>query len=797
MNFILFVLLACCVPLHVSAQTLSSAVQSVTTYKSCAVSPLNQAPLSSGSNATNFQNPCDNIGQSETVTEIRVTVFPRRVAGEDNFVFNLKPRHSNQPGLETTYNINDICGGSVVGSNCTILNDKLDITIESTALYAKYEMKRRKYSVPYWYEVFTCDNVLFTSSTGLKPVFNDRTQFGQSTDCFELSTNTPGLDNTGDSEAVCEVDASKISKFATPGSTQSLDDPGKTTTLYCATDLSTMSGGSVPSDSQEEESYVSIQAFRNFPMCSAFDISSKPLGLMNLRITVNNGTSSQQIILSTTDGGAVNAVPNQMYARINRINTGVGQIGNILSGLMVTCIPSSDGDGSGNEYSGILDDTASQTTDGFSIKNPWSVQVCQDEDCSGQEGEPGILDYVNCNIPVAPCRANIGGSKPNSFWYYVPSDLISQYGTFCNQNGVDPDYLYTNAGSMFEVCEAAAACQPSPGTSQFDGLDADCTIYNGQCIPGYDTPASLNTQTFSRALTPCQVNQQMATFAEEYVEGDFSKGYFWMPPGYDPANPNFWVKGTELLTNALGGDSDEVSVDLSIYVVGEFLGEIQTASTAVFETTAQICTAVEGGEGSAIAVVRNTGASAGRFLVTATFFTTNETAAFTIETSSVPNTNTGAIFQDVAVNAFANVRFDYFYSGSDGNNVEVEFTLSSLVGNGELVLLQEVRIGCVITGGIDIPEPDGSFRFRENPPGGVEYQCDGTFNIFCWNNLSISDWIGHFIMLTLLLIPALLAVLTIVYLCADVHYMSKQVEYAKKMSEYESEAARLGRQNRR
>lgn len=768
-------------------QTLFGSVQSVTTYDSCSVSPLAESPLKFGSPNTSYASPCDSVGMGQTITEVRLTVFPNRVPNQDQLVFStsFSPKHTNQADVGGTYNIDDVCGGVPVGGNCSILNDNLVITIESTSLYSDYQLLRRAYNAPYAYEVAVCQTNQNDPSDTTTPFYlygttQCKEQSAVALGCMDEGVNVGGVNTGGQSASVCPASVSSGNQFYTPPSSKTLSTACQT--LFCRTQQPNLVG--VP--------WVSMTPYSVYPICSIFDIQQRPSGKMNIRLTVNNGTQSQQVLLSTSQSGSVQAIPGEMFARINRINTGAGIIGNTVGGAVVTCKSEADANPNqmGDIANGILNDAATSDADGFTIANPYYSQACPKGQCSANSGTSvGLEGITNCNLPAAKCRANIGADNPNSMWYYVPPEFLTQYGLGCNQNGIKPESMYNRPSVQLQVCEAASFCQKGPTTNTSSN---DCSPGTGTCIPGFQQFVSEALRPSSHTFTPCQVSQQFASHLAKYVANDFD-GYFWMPPGFDPEQPNWWLVGDTLRSYALGGSSNEVSVDLSIYIVGQFLGEIQTASTGVFAGVSQVCSTVQGGGGTAVANVRNTGASPGNFLVTATFNSTEAGASFTIESTGLTTLtgNVATIVQPIAVADVAQFLFEYTYEGSDTNAIAVTFVLFTLAGNGELVQLQTTSVGCDVVAPIKFVDGQGAFNFFDTGGNGKK-PCSGTFNILCWTNLSFGDWVGHLVAIAILLIPAIMIIMILSYLTADAVIYTKRVRLAHQERQLKTEAQQIG-----
>ena len=790
-----FLILVCCACICYT-QTLTGSVDTVTQYDSCAVSPLGSSPLNQGGPSNNFTSPCSQLpgGSSSKVTEIRLTVLPKRVLDQENLVFTQQTTfnisHVLTAAQSGDFDITQPCSGVPQGAPCNLFTNTITISIESTALYATYQLLKKRISLPYAYKIYQCQ------TDGNVGVDSDVPFFVNTVDCAdaakehggcyeELGNYKPGVSDSGSAESVCPADFTTIgsagaSKFYDPPASTTMDS--KCNVLYCRTNELNQNG----------QPWVSQTFVRVNPVCAIFDVLSRPSALMNIKLKVTVGSTTQELILSTDQGGAIQSIPGLMYARINDEDTGIGLLGNTISGNIVTCNTCSKDMNQNNCDLGVLQDAASTSSDGFTIQNPWSTQSCKGQtgaQCTATNGNEGLRD---CNLPSSLCRKNIGATPSDAWWYYVPPEFSQQYGTGCNENGVTND-IYNLFDIQAKVCNVASLCGSNGG-------DVVCGSDGGVCVPAYQQ-ATLGSN-FRRTETPCQVSQYWANLLEQYTNIDnkaedrFKEGYFFMPPGYQPPNPQFWIQGSRLITPALGGTSDEVGIDLSIYIDATFLGDIQTASTGVFVGVGQFCSAVDGGSGSAAAQVRNTGNVPGTFTVTCKFIT-DESSSITIEAEGISfdeGTLTAEITMPIAANSFDDFDFQYQYQGTSGTSVQVQFTLFTVAGNGQLAQLQQETIGCTVVASEQFNPQIGQL----NTYVGQDQQQCTTFELTCWDDLSVWDWIMR--ILVFILVGVIFIIIFVSSVGCCVRYaqasrnLKKQQDAIDKGTELKHEYQELKRQ---
>lgn len=110
-------------------------------------------------------------------------------------------------------------------------------------------------------------------------------------------------------------------------------------------------------------------------------------------------------------------------------------------------------------------------------------------------------------------------SNPPRRWFYIPSPWSSRYGTDSNTYGAEPYKILNEMAQSGDVCRGLAL------PSEFvPGLALDP-----------DPPDAAITDKFSPSL--CDM------FAQTQAGKTF-----WLPPGYDPADPNWWIDDSALFT---------------------------------------------------------------------------------------------------------------------------------------------------------------------------------------------------------------------------------------------------------
>ncbi len=756
-------------------QSLEGVVESVTTYPTCLESPLNQLPLSQGSASNNFTNPCEQYGNDNNVTAIRVNIRPNR-SQATKLVFSLY--HSTNASSSSVYSQKQNCSGTNNGANCFVLADPLILSFESTELWAVYQLIRKKYSIPYAYYVFVNQDVKLPNGgqtdfdTAAETIDCSALDYDASTaGVFQLEVNG----QNGKSQSVCpqmflNSQYSKLNQFYSP--------PGNS---YVSQTTDPQTGNATPTDAQctallcryldddQNSHYLGVLPREVEPLCTVFDILQRPTGLMNVKLNVTTSQGTQILVLSTTDGGDLQAVPGLLSAQITNINTGIGLIGRTISGYIITCNTCNDDNaGDINCELGLVDDTAGVTVPGdtFTITNPYTSQA-------GTQGIPGKKGYTDCNLPAAVCRENVGGTPANAWWYYVSSLTNYQYGLGCDMNGVKPT-IYNQQTVRDYVCPIAL----EKATSSDSSLGA----FAGACIPGFPQQGNALILGDNVVFTPCQVSQIWAQFLGQYTgvnttDGthSFSSGYFNMPPAFNPPSPNYFIKNSQLYTLALGGDSSEVSVDIIIYLQGEFVGQINLVSPGVFSSAGLACTSAQEDQGALSYSVKNTGSTAGQYQVVATaILPSGDTPqVFSFTAVGVPGTLSATQSIEVAAGQVGTNIFDYTYTGQAGSALNMQLELYIPSGSGNFVLLQKEVVKCTIAGPgrfIDNIQSNVAANNYVPPPQPCSW-----FDLTCWNNLGLEEWlIRGFILIMSLLILLTLNVFIIYAIVRECMYWNEE-----------------------
>lgn len=763
----------------VYSQSLSGIVLSVTTYATCAISPLNQLPLSQGSSSNNFTNPCEQYGYDQNVTAVRVLIRPNR-AGASKLVFNLY--HTTNSSTAGSYDYNKNCSGTASGANCIVLTNPLVLSFDSTALYAQYELLRRKYASPYAYAVLVNDNVNLPS-TAAKNSFS----YVETVDCSGLTVNNDvwqiGFKPTGNSQTGTQSCPSTLtSNGKVSVENQFYDPPGSTyvseagySMPYLGTSIANndactvlMCQSPIAPQLFQPQAYFGIVTRGLEPLCTIFDIVQRPTGLMNIRLIATTANSTQTVIMSTTNGGSLQAIPGILSAKINTIDTGIGQIGRVIPGVIVTC-NTCDNDNSGNVNCelGLVNDMAGvvAANDTFTIINPWTNQTST----PGTQGTPGIEHLVNCNLPASICRRNIGGLPSAASWYYIPPELNFVVGTGCNQNGMEAT-IYNQPDIQARVCNAILGCSSNVVNFTSNG----CDYLAGMCVPGFPQQSSGGlTLGQNVVFTFCEISQIWARFLAQYTgvansgTYNFNDGYFWMPPGYDPASNPFFIVNQKLLTLALGGDSSEVSVDITVYVSGSFIAQVNVVAPGEFIAQGQACTSASQDAGALTYSVKNTGATVGNYLISATAILPagNTPNTFTFEGVGVGNL-TSVETLEIPAGGIGSGAFDYTYTGTTGSSMTILLVLSIPAGNGQFTVIEQETVTCTTVGGevfIDNLQQNVSSTVYVNPPAPCAW-----WQIFtCWSGLNwFALLIRIFILCTFILFyGTVLVVLIIAIVC--------------------------------
>lgn len=291
-----------------------------------------------------------------------------------------------------------------------------------------------------------------------------------------------------------------------------------------------------------------------------------------------------------------------------------------------------------------------------------------------------------------------------AWWYYVPPAEVNQYNEFCNANG------WMNYG-VFSTTSTSLMCDNSPGT----------------CVPGYDT-RFYNARRFDPNATSNDdgypykwpTTKTPLYVARTFVDYELQKPGATnipinLPPGWNAANPNYWVNNDYLFsdsskTGAPVFPEGSLYVRIELAVAGELLGTATSfspgklcytpqnlPSSGVTKTCSQdpedqatdSCTVfINGGGGTLKTVVYNTGTKVG---------------TYTIKGNC---TNGASIDPDfdfsVSPNAYSEVDLAMAFVNIDGTNPICDVNL--YVGYSPDILLSSLRFECqMVKSGYDAP----------------------------------------------------------------------------------------------
>ncbi len=289
------------------------------------------------------------------------------------------------------------------------------------------------------------------------------------------------------------------------------------------------------------------------PTCNVWDIEGNPRAIMNVRATLTYGNKQMSVVIGTEQGNTIAAVDNVLYMQIVRTGFGSGVVASSLPGMIVTCGSCAPGDKTcGNAPFDDLP-TADGNSDGFTLYNPW--QTSKD---------------TSCSLPLAACRRQfqLGARPSNGFWFYVPPALAPTYAYgVCNSNGFASYQALAgqNSNSRGIVNRICSSIQQSI---------ASC-IPGIQQLPGFSLPQS----TFT--YTPCLVEQLFASRQVCYNNKNCQQTVSFLPLDYNvgPGLSEYFVQNGRIYRNALDTATSQGSVEIALYVSGDFLGVVTSISS--------------------------------------------------------------------------------------------------------------------------------------------------------------------------------------------------------------------------
>jgi hypothetical protein len=323
------------------------------------------------------------------------------------------------------------------------------------------------------------------------------------------------------------------------------------------------------------------------PLCDVYEISNPAVPMFNVTVVLTNSTGAQQTLVvgtaanETTDGFVPFALSSDGSFRIDLTNIDQprGQTMPIQPGFIVVC---------GNR----LDNTqpARQdfigSSDALGLVNPFTQmnnQVPQTGSSTGRMPLPSTyLQFQETGV-IPDIIKTSPGNVP-AWWYFVPPEKTIQYGDRCNQNG------WLNYGT-YDYSSATEMCAGRQGT----------------CVPGYDLRGGTSQSQedpirFPTVNTPCNVARQFVNFETggganmaqgKPLNSPTSSGSTvidvpdFLPIGWDPFNPNFWVHRDGLFSDTKNGNpayvSGDVFVRLSLAIAGILVSDSVSVSGGYLE----------------------------------------------------------------------------------------------------------------------------------------------------------------------------------------------------------------------
>ena len=594
-------------------------------------------------NNTNIDDrtPCGLIGEKKNITEIRVNLKVNRKQNSDNIVFTLNSiPDNNNNNNNNNNNSNGICSGTILGKNCKYLKNPLEITFETSKLVSVYTMiENKKLNVPYAYYGAKCPRL--------------------SSD-FEASVLNPGKISSAKTVDLSVIELSKNIDKSAFGDCKILDNIGYIETLGNTNVCPTLSldekleacyyPEKISYLNEEEIDILYCQQIEDntnniddeiintftirevLPSCNVFDLLSSPRGLMNAKIfikSLSNNTLNEiisEIELSTLQNGDLQIDKDRLIlGQVLNLELGTSIIGEPLDGKIITCntceINTDDVDNNNdntinfsNECKpGFLSDIpkdllSSGDEDDFIAKtiNPWQFYLetrlnsksNSNVYCNKNEFLNPSSDQIYCTLPTEKCRKLLkNNDNENGFWmYYNEIQSNTMFGEGFNKLGMtskivlDRDY-----GKLFCL-----------------------TNLTGDGIPGYEQGNLLNE---IKVPTPCEIQLNWANLLSNLDISPNLKNFdLGMPYDFNYLIPQYWVDNNYLYRDAYNGGSDEVELDVLIYINGDIIGEVIEISPGKIISTNLKCTVPQGSpNGELIVYIQNTGEITGNYKVTADF----------------------------------------------------------------------------------------------------------------------------------------------------------------------------------
>jgi len=789
---------------NASGQVLNGDVRSVTTFDTCTNSPLASDPKLAQTVLSTLQNdlsgnldktPCGILGEDTPITAVTLFLQTNEVSGGENLVFTI-PNIPNDPNGSNTNSAGE-CSGTLEGTDCQILMEPLVITFETSNAVNVWNLYKTMLPIPYGMVWEQADSVQFPRDG--TPATNTPYHTMASTEsCSTLMNNgatleddgnpftsTPNAGPVGKSQqrSVCPTQAQlegDANTLGFEGAAQFFPD-------YQYNQINpTCNILACPSADEETGDYIWRYGYLAAlePVCSAFRIQESPRTLINVEVLLQTGTANttltdvgQLTLSSLNDGGLVPDTSGTVLGALVNLETPVGFVGQPLGGGIITCgtciSPTEQGEEPGICTYGLLSDISASdiANDGIGIetRNPWKTP----------EGLNAVAQ--GCNVPTQTCRRLLlDNEEEQGSWYYVnDSEWVRMFGTGCSKNGMSTDVFIKRP----EVAELMCA----------GGM-------NGACVPGYQQTTLGSDFT---SITPCEnfLTQAQQLFAQSQGAKVSFSG---VPIDYNPAEPPYWVDKTHILREPTS--SGTIQEELVLYLGGNFVGEGVGVATGVLLNSTLLCAAPQNNAaGEVFALVQNTGATAGSFIVKTNFgtaTTTNTTSGATSFSSLDGGTVVVSDVTDCTIslepNQIGACTIPFAYAGPIDPDLVVELSLFSgtVVSGRDQVSLGTTQVQCFITaetgGGQTFGTVDISNFVGDRDDADLsDDDSDNNDTCYFWQTWpwpnrctpdSVIDWVARIgYWLTLLLLAAL-GLGIMIYSCINVSWMNKIRKLQKQIS---------------
>jgi hypothetical protein len=762
-------------------------IQSVSKYSSCRASPLG----TQGDACGNGQFEVD-----QEVIVIRAQVKPSSRAGVQNLVFELRdiPDVDETRTYDTSgFGQNSLaCQGVPVGGNCSLTSQVLVISFDATRLFAGYQLERQMKDIPACYSLQVAPDLLNTCIDPKGKVVCDQQQqlvenygnrvgiyteqpcstLGGVSSLGSLQANLPVLGNNKIENACPTSLDGTANEFYDPPETYSIDveKTGICPLIYCLIS---------DRDKDREATWTLNTPLRVPYMCSVWDIKPSSQGVMAADVVVSSVSYdadvtvvNERLQVSSLNGGRpVESTTQPVVAQLLRINKALGVAGPLTMGAVITC------NSGGVENNGpMLNDApgrlspAQRAAGQGSVRDDFYNPYSETNPVEGSGGQAKNIAQ-RCTLPVSQCRrmmlpkwylddwreATNQTNVPDEelkvgHYYFATQARLPEYGSECNQNGMDPSLLFQSIPILDRFCVTQAL---KGGTA-------------GECIPGYPqkdlkwrtaTPVQANA-VHASFLAAINTNPSLENdvFTEPLPNQQIIPGADFVPLDYLPLNPNYWLAHGMLIREGLFGSTSEASMDIMIVVQAkQFLGEVTTRTTGVFIEGGMSCDATTSGAGRVSWTSQNQGTLGGIYYVVPTFRLPPGGVASTdiyvnlprinlnLGTNQLKNVSYATRSWEARSNVTTGGRdygfFEYTYSGPLRNSLEVTLDLYIPAGsNGAgFARVSTITTGCTITRGV-VQDLAG----RE-PGGKADYSVDlsGYYECVYWYNNIFRCW-GHY-----------------------------------------------------